>query len=88
MYRLLNHENGGVVLVGRNEAESVKLRTHAENRLRPMYNARRQEKSRFVPTGGLGWGVYFQSHEVRLKHKVLAKIERKRRDVLDLIGPS
>lgn len=62
-YRLLSHENGGIVLIGRNEAESVKLRTHAENRLRPMYNARRQEKSRFVPTGLLGWGVYFQSHE-------------------------
>lgn len=130
-YRLLSHENGGVVLIGRNEAESVKLRTHAENRLRPMYNARRQEKSRFVPTGLLGWGVYFQSHEemrqlfaslafsvrarttmnlgglpptfgerdlaradgmiarfVRLEHKVLAKIERKRRNVLDMIGPS
>lgn len=129
-YRLLSHENGGVVLIGRNEAESVKLRTHAENRLRPMYNARRQEKSRFVPTGLLGWGVYFQSHEemrqlfaslafsvrarttmnlgglpptfgekdlaradkmiarfVRLEHKVASKIERKRRDVLDLIGP-
>lgn len=62
-YRLLSHENGGVVLVGRNEKESVKLRCHAENRLRPMRNRFGGERSRFVPTGGKGWGVYFQSHE-------------------------
>lgn len=63
MYRILPHENGGVVLIGRNERESVRLRSHAENRLNPIFGPRRQEKSRFVPSGRFGWGVYFQSRE-------------------------
>ena len=86
-YRIMSHENGGVVLIGRNEAASVRLRCHAENRLRPMRNRFGGERSRFVPTGRFGWAVYFQSHEEMRQLFASLAFTIRARTTMNLGGP-
>lgn len=81
IYRILSHSaNESIAVIGRDEDESVRLRSHAENRLNPIFNAFGGEKSRFTPTGGRGWGVYFKNRaELRQLLASLAFTARSRK---------